>query len=59
MFLDQRPEPVNLFSRETVVALKPDGVEPEFGLSVVAFDVDVGRFASVARVEEESVWARS
>jgi hypothetical protein len=59
MFLYQRPKPVEVLPAETATTLKSDGIEPELGLPVVAFDVDMRRFAPVARVEEKSVRATS
>jgi len=46
-------------SIEPVAFLQSDRAQPEFGNFLVAFDVNVGWFNTVARVEEEPVWGAS
>jgi hypothetical protein len=59
VFAHEPLDSVDLDSRETAAALQSDRIEPEFGHIIVAFDMDVGRFVSIASVEEESVWANT
>jgi hypothetical protein len=46
---------VDLLAGEPSASLQPDGIEPEFRLSVVALDVDVRWLIPIAGIEEESI----
>lgn len=44
---------------ETSAAGKAHRIEPELRDMLIAFDVDMGRFAAISRVKEETVGANS
>ncbi len=54
VLLNQLGEPVDFLRGEPVTSLKADRIEPELGLTIIAFDVDVRRLAAIASVKEES-----
>jgi hypothetical protein len=43
MFWYQPIDAVDLLAAEAVTVLKPDGLEPELGLAIVALNVDILR----------------
>jgi hypothetical protein len=45
----------DFFSAETMAALQADRIEPKLCLTVVAFDMNGGRLATVARAKKEPV----
>jgi len=45
-----------LHPREPTAALQANGVQPQFGDIIVAFDMNVGRLVPITGVEEEPVW---
>ena len=45
---------IQLFLAEALIAFKFHRVQPEFGLLVVALDMQMSKLATVARVEEKS-----
>ncbi len=59
MLLDQSLNPPNLSGSEAAAALKAHGAQPELRRILVAFDVNMPRLIPIARVEEETVGARS
>lgn len=56
MTLDDPANSAQLARAKAAAPLKTDGVEPELRRLGFGFHVDVRRFMSIARVEEESVW---
>ena len=54
VLLDQRSDPADLASAETAATLEAHGVEPEVGLPVITFNVDVWRLSAITRVEKET-----
>ena len=52
--LDNGLDQVDLFAGKPSTPLKPNGDEPEFRFAIVTFDMDVRRFISVTRIEEET-----
>lgn len=57
MLLDQAEDSVDFASVESSATLKPHWFEPEFRDILIAFDMDVGRLATVTCVEKEPVGA--
>jgi hypothetical protein len=55
MRLNQLLDGAYLSRAESPAPLQPDRVQLEFRLGRVPLDVDVGRFATIARVEEKAV----
>src|SRR5213080_2132530 len=53
VLVHQLLDAIDVLAAEATAAFEADGVEPELGLAVVAFDVDVWRLAAVTGVEEE------
>jgi hypothetical protein len=59
VFLDEPLNPVDLSSAEPTTTLKPGGIDPKFGLVIVALNMDMGWLIAVTCVKEESVRANS
>jgi hypothetical protein len=55
VFLYEPLYPIDFSSAETPAVLKPDRIKPEFGLILVALNVNVRRLITVTRIKEESV----
>ncbi len=55
VFLYEFVQPSDLSSAKPATAAKSDRIKPEFRDLVMAFNVNVWRFISITRVEEESV----
>ena len=50
---------VELILRESAVVFQGDGLEPELGRSLVTVHMNVRRLRTVARPEEDAIWAVS
>jgi hypothetical protein len=57
VIFDQVLNSIDVFAAETVTTFQPNRIEPELGFAIVALDVHVRWFVSVARVKEESEWS--
>jgi len=55
VFLDEPLYPIDFTSTESSTPFNPDRIEPEFGLHLLAFNMNVGRLITIARIKEESV----
>jgi hypothetical protein len=55
VLFDKSQKAVDLSPRKAVTAFQQDGVEPELGFALLALYMDVGRFISITRVEEQPV----
>jgi hypothetical protein len=51
MLFDQPSNAGDLLTAEPMTTFQPDGIEPEFGLAVVPFNVDMGRLRTITGVE--------
>jgi hypothetical protein len=56
MLANEAGDPAKLCPIESSAASEPHGVEPELGNALVPLDVDMRRFVTIARIEEEPVW---
>lgn len=58
--LQDQPVNVHQFTpSETGARVKSDGLQPEFRLVVIPFDMDVRGFMPVPGVKEKTIWART
>jgi len=55
VLLDKFVQPSDLGSAKPATGMKPDRIKPEFGNLIITFNMNVRRFISIARVEEESI----
>ena len=55
IFLDQLADPVYLVSSEAMATLQANRIEPKLRLAIVPLNVNMRRFASIARVKEEAI----
>jgi hypothetical protein len=53
----QSSNPREPYSRKSATALQPNWIEPELRDSIIPLDVDVRRFVTVSRIEEEAIRA--
>jgi hypothetical protein len=53
--LNQPLNAAKLIRTEAMAPFKPNRIDPEFGLVIVAFDMNVGWFIAISRVEKEPV----
>jgi hypothetical protein len=58
MLLDDLLDSSNLRRRETPAPLKSDGPNPERGYLIIAFDMNVRRFATIAGIEGQAIGTR-
>jgi hypothetical protein len=57
ILLDEGLDRADLSASKPPTPFQPHWIEPELGLGVVAFHMDVGRFAAVRGIEEEPIKA--
>jgi hypothetical protein len=59
VFFDKPLYPTDFAPAETTAIVKSDRIQPEFSSILVAFNVDMRRFITVSRIEEESIGTAS
>ena len=52
-----RQNSIDLASRKTAASFQKYGIKPKLRFAIISFDVNVRRFLSVARIEEEAIWS--
>jgi len=55
ILLNQRSDPIDFFLLVAETSFETDWIKPEFCFAVIALNVNVGRFGTIASVKEEPI----